>query len=233
MSSITCRVVDFNGSGCAGMRVNMLCHSLEGRISEFDAHTTSDGSIHEWQSCNSSEKKVVDAREYEHISVTFLVGAYFGQLTSPWVTIQSQFIPEGSHQHLISLHVGAARSYSLNHTTTVASILEQDIPKRSIEMDFEEPLMPSIIYLSDSEFEITSPVNYQFSEDTSSTSDFNNRSIPLSLPSPHFEHHQQSGIQCRLPTSYRHPPSNFKKRKVRFDDEETERLHPRKRQRLE
>ncbi|KAK8036613.1 hypothetical protein PG991_001750 [Apiospora marii] len=151
MPFITCRVVDPDGVGCPGMRVLMRCHRLrydpKGPIRELSAYTKDDGTVQRWDACDEpalpSER--IDAREYSLLCATFLVGTYTGQHATPWVAVQAQLIPDGSQQHLITLHIGPTGAiYSVKYTKLEPDPYnDNNIPKRSIEYRFEVIPPPS------------------------------------------------------------------------------------------
>ncbi|KAK7937611.1 uncharacterized protein PG986_014479 [Apiospora aurea] len=226
MPFITCRVVDLDGVGCPGMRVLMRCHRLrhhpKGPIRELSAYTEADGTVQRWDACDEPTRpsERIDAREYSLLCATFLVGTYTGQHATPWVAVQAQLIPDGSQQHLITLHIGPTGAiYSVKYTKSEPDPgSDDDVPKSSIEHRFEAIPPPS--YPGPPTTPVVQPRDPQ--------GPLSSLALPP-LINPISEPYRSADLPAATATS----DSGCRKRKVRFEDEaEVEREHPRKKRRL-
>ncbi|KAI3322910.1 hypothetical protein HD806DRAFT_536089 [Xylariaceae sp. AK1471] len=120
MSSIkpvTCTVVDFDGVGLQDMYVALDCSRRgDGTSTKFESFTNSEGIIQRWFRCAEPFTlfEVVDASDYERITLTFSTAIYFGRLRSPWVTVQVNVNPTEFEMNYVKLQFGVGNgTYSV------------------------------------------------------------------------------------------------------------------------
>ncbi|KAI0818425.1 hypothetical protein GGR55DRAFT_76867 [Xylaria sp. FL0064] len=110
---VTCAAVDSDGVGLSSMYVALDCSRCgDSTPTKFESFTNEQGVIDKW--FRSAEPltlfRSVDAANYERISMTFSTAMCFGQLRTPWVSIQTNVEPSEFDRNYVRLQFDVGNS---------------------------------------------------------------------------------------------------------------------------